>query len=99
MLIRVPCIVSGTHARSALCEGGTWRSGAPSLALPARAGTPVWYTAVVALPLSLADVAARLASGYYRQAPALQHDLRTLAQNAALFNGDGSELAAAAEGG
>jgi hypothetical protein len=59
----------------------------------------VWYTAVVALPLSLADVAARLASGYYRQAPALQHDLRTLAQNAALFNGDGSELAAAAEGG
>lgn len=59
---------------------------------------PVWYTAVVPLPLALPDVLARIKSGYYRQPQALEHDARTIASNAALFNGHGSEVALLAEG-
>lgn len=47
----------------------------------------------VALPLGLHDVAARLRSGYYRQAEALASDVAAIAGNAAMFNGEDSELA------
>ncbi|KAK9915369.1 hypothetical protein WJX75_008121 [Coccomyxa subellipsoidea] len=59
--------------------------------------TPVWYTAVVPLPLAIPDLLERVRSGYYRQPQALQHDARTIASNAVLFNGDGSEVALLAD--
>ena len=59
----------------------------------------MWYTAVVPLPLAIPDLLERVRSGYYRQPQALQHDARTIASNAVLFNGDGSEVALLADGG
>ena len=59
---------------------------------------PVWYTAVVPLPVALPDLMQRLRSNYYRQAAALQHDAETIASNAELYNGDGSDVAKAASG-
>lgn len=59
---------------------------------------PVWYTAVVPLPLALPDLMQRLRSNYYRQAEALQHDAETIANNAELYNGEGSDVAKAASG-
>ncbi len=59
----------------------------------------MWYTAVVPLPLAIPDLLARVKSGYYRQPQALEHDARTIASNAVLFNGQGSEVAQLAEGG
>ena len=56
----------------------------PALPRPARQ---------VALPLSLCEVGARLASGYYRQPEAVQSDLATIAANAATFNGSADALA------
>lgn len=56
-----------------------------------RAGGRVYYNTVVVLPLSLADVRARLQSGYYRSLKALQHDMHTIANNAAVYNGSVSD--------
>jgi hypothetical protein len=58
----------------------------------------VWYTAVVPLPLALPDLFARVKSGYYRQFQGIEHDARTIASNATLYNGPGSEVAALADG-
>ncbi len=62
------------------------------------AGVPVWYTAVVPLPLALPDILQRLRSNYYRHAHALQHDAGTIASNAELYNGEGSDVARTAAG-
>ena len=62
------------------------------------AGVPVWYTAVVPLPLGLPDLVERLRNGYYRQLEALQHDASTIAGNAELYNGAGSDVAKTAAG-
>ena len=62
------------------------------------AGVPVWYTAVVPLPAALPDLMQRLRSNYYRQVEALQHDAETIASNAKLYNGEGSDVAKAAVG-
>ena len=61
-------------------------------------GVPVWYTAVVPLPLALPDLMQRLRSNYYRQVEALQHDAETIASNAELYNGESSDVAKAASG-
>lgn len=53
---------------------------------------------MVALPLALETMIARLEEGYYRQAASILHDARVIASNAALFNGPGSELAADGRG-
>ena len=57
---------------------------------------PVAYTAAIPLPFSLADVGARLAAGYYRQAAAFCADTDLIAANAADFNGVVSDVAAVA---
>lgn len=62
------------------------------------AGVPVWYTAVVPLPLALPDLMQRLRSNYYRDVKALQHDASTIASNAELFNGANTEVAKTAAG-
>ncbi len=62
------------------------------------AGVPVWYTAVVPLPLALPDLVQRLQNGYYRHAEALEHDASTIASNAELYNGAGSDVANTAAG-
>ena len=61
-------------------------------------GVPLWYTAVVPLPLALPDLMQRLRSNCYRQVEALQHDAETIAGNAELYNGEGSDVAKAASG-
>ena len=53
---------------------------------------------MVPLPLSLANIAARLEVGWYRQTEAIEHDARLLAVNASLFHGRSSQLAADAAG-
>ena len=63
-----------------------------------HAGVPVWYTAVVPLPLALPDLLERLRNGYYRHMEALQHDASTIASNAQLYNGAGSDVADTAAG-
>ena len=63
-----------------------------------HAGVPVWYTAVVPLPLALPDLLERLRNGYYRHVEALQHDASTIASNAQLYNGAGSDVADTAAG-
>lgn len=63
-----------------------------------HAGVPVWYTAVVPLPLALPDLLERLRNGYYRHMEALQHDASTIATNAQLYNGAGSDVADTAAG-
>jgi hypothetical protein len=62
------------------------------------AEVPVWYTAVVPLPLALPDILQRLKSNYYRHVDALQHDAGTIASNAELYNGAGSDAAKTAAG-
>lgn len=62
------------------------------------AEVPVWYTAVVPLPLALPDILQRLKSNYYRHVDALQHDAGTIASNAELYNGVGSDVAKTAAG-
>ena len=52
-----------------------------------------FYNRRVALPIGLSDVAARLHMKYYRQPDALLHDLKTIAINAAIFNGQDSAIA------
>lgn len=66
--------------------------------IDADADVPVWYTAVVPLPLALPDVLARVKNGYYRHVQALEQDAHNIASNAALFNGPASEIAILAEG-
>ena len=58
----------------------------------------MWYTAVVPLPLALPDLVRRLRNGYYRHVEALQHDASTIASNAELYNGAGSDVANTAAG-
>ena len=50
------------------------------------------------LPLSLAEVEARLAGKYYRQLAAVVHDLQVIAENAVMFNGADSGIAQDAKG-
>ncbi len=54
---------------------------------------------MVALPIGLHTVLSRLLSGYYRQPAAINHDIDTIAHNAADFNGEDSKIAAEARGG
>lgn len=58
------------------------------------AGRQEYYNRRVAVPLALMEISARLHLGYYRQAAALEHDVRTVAANAAAFHGAGSAIAA-----
>jgi hypothetical protein len=51
------------------------------------------YNRLVALPLALSELEARLSAQYYRQPAALASDIATIASNACTFNGDDSELA------
>jgi len=52
----------------------------------------------VPLPLSLAEVEARLAGKYYHQLAAVVHDLQVIAENAVMFNGADSGIAQDAKG-
>lgn len=56
-----------------------------------------FYNRRIPLPLGLMDVTSRLELGYYRHASALEHDIRTIADNAAVFNGPSSDIAADAK--
>ena len=55
-------------------------------------GRTEYYNRRVALPLGIMEIATRLHLRYYRQKEALQHDLRTISDNAALFNGPSSPV-------
>ena len=55
-----------------------------------------YYAASVALPLGLDTLHARVASGYYRQAEAVRHDVLTLRGNALRVHGESSPEATAA---
>lgn len=55
-----------------------------------------YYCSVVALPLGLATLSARVSSGYYRTPQAVRHDAETLRQNSVAFNGMGSPTTEAA---
>ena len=90
-------------ASSPLPPGDAWVPGPGSsvAAAAAAAGldpgaTPVSYSAAIPLPLSLEEVGARVAAGFYRQAAAFGADADLIASNAAAFNGAGSEIALAA---
>lgn len=52
----------------------------------------MYYNRAVPLPLGLTDIAARLASDYYRQPAAVGADVALLAHNAALFNNPASDV-------
>ncbi len=58
----------------------------------------LFYNRRVPLPLSLAEVEARLAGKYYRQLAAVVHDLQVIAENAVMFNGADSGIAQDAKG-
>lgn len=53
---------------------------------------PEFYNQVVALPIGLADISARLQGNYYRRVAAVKDDISLLAKNAADFNGDDSDI-------
>ena len=53
---------------------------------------------MVPLPLALPDLVDRLRNNYYRHVGALQHDVNTIASNAELYNGAGSDVASTAAG-
>ena len=53
---------------------------------------PEFYNQVVALPIGLADISARLQGNYYRRTSALKDDISLIAKNAAEFNGDDSDI-------
>lgn len=57
----------------------------------------MYYNDMVALPMALLIIQARLENRYYRTALAVKHDARLLAANAATFNGAGSSIARLAE--
>jgi len=57
-------------------------------------GRKEYYNRRVPLPLGLMDIVTRLHLRYYRQKEALQHDIRTISDNAAVFNGSSSDIAA-----
>lgn len=61
-------------------------------------GRREYYNRRVPLPFGLMDVATRLHLNYYRQKEALLHDVRTIADNAATFNGEQSAIAIDARG-
>lgn len=58
----------------------------------------MFYNQIVALPMSLLIIQARLQHHYYRQAAAVQSDVQLIASNAATFNGQGSSIARNAKG-
>ena len=88
--------------------GRLWPGAPASRGLPSGAdcwqrgagagGDKAFYNRSVALPLGLSDVGRRLRSGYYRQPQALLHDIRTIRDNAATFNAEGSSIIEVAEG-
>ncbi|GAB4817147.1 hypothetical protein N2152v2_004193 [Parachlorella kessleri] len=51
-----------------------------------------YYNRVVALPMSLADITARLQANYYHQQESAVSDIQLLVQNAATFNGEDSTI-------
>jgi len=57
-------------------------------------GRQEYYNRRIPLPLGLMDIVTRLHLRYYRQKEALQHDIRTISDNAAVFNGRSSDIAA-----
>ena len=61
------------------------------------AGGMLFYNQIVALPMSLLIIQARLQHQYYRQPDALKHDAQLLASNAVAFNGQGSSIARLAQ--
>lgn len=58
----------------------------------------LFYNRRVPLPLSLAEMEARLSSPFYRQPAAVAQDLQLLVDNAAMFNGADSIIAQDAKG-
>ena len=61
------------------------------------AGGRMYYNEMVALPMALLIIQARLQNRYYRSPLAIKHDAHLLAANAAVFNGGGSSIASLAE--
>ena len=59
-------------------------------------GRSEYYNRRVPLPLGLFDIISRIGTQYYRQKEALQHDIRTISDNARLFHGGRSGVASAA---
>jgi hypothetical protein len=57
-------------------------------------GRQEYYNRRIPLPLGLMDIVTRLHLRYYRQKEALQHDIRTISENAAIFNGPSSDISA-----
>jgi len=55
-----------------------------------------YYNQLVALPIGLMDIQARLDNGYYRRPAALQRDIALIAENAESFNGEDHEVSRAA---
>lgn len=55
-----------------------------------------YYNQLVALPIGLMDIQARLDNGYYRRPAALQRDIALIAENAVSFNGENHEVSRAA---
>jgi len=53
---------------------------------------PEFYNQIVALPIGLADISARLQGNYYRRISAIKDDMSLIAKNAAEFNGDDSDI-------
>lgn len=66
----------------------------PSQKYPTEGGGSVAYNTLVPLPLSLADVRARLGARFYRSPASLAADFALIAANAAAFNGPASSIAA-----
>ena len=58
----------------------------------------MFYNCIVALPMSLLIIQARLIRHYYRQAAAVKSDAQLIASNAATFNGASSSIARSARG-
>lgn len=58
----------------------------------------MFYNQVVALPMSMLIIQARLQNRYYRQVQAVQSDAQLIVSNAKTFNGSGSSIARQAQG-
>jgi hypothetical protein len=78
------------------CIASIWR--AVHDALWAHNAERLFYNRRVPLPLSLAQIEARLSGKYYRQLSAVVHDLQVIAENAVMFNGADSGIAQDAKG-